>query len=310
MELKRLDESLFLFFAKLKKPTITMNTLIGKKLTQTQKFLENGIRIPVTVVDVADNTVVSIKTAEKDRYDAVQLGFGQKRKFTKALLGHAKKANLEKPSWLLREVRIKTPDDMTYTQGDTLKAIDTFKAGDIIKVTGFSKGKGFAGGVKRHGFKGGPRTHGQSDRERAPGSIGQTTTPGRVYKGKRMAGRMGSENVSVANLQIVGVDEAAKTLLIKGLIPGHAGSFVVISKTGEVSEKKFVPLLTDKDKKVSEVSNEEDIKVEEVQVLEETKEPKETQRSDEKVAEVEVSQDTKEAAEVKVEEPKKKEAGK
>ncbi len=222
-----------------------MQGIIARKIDQTQKFLENGIRIPVTILDVADNTVVTIKTAEKDKYTAVQLGFGTRKKATRAVLGHAKKAHMDNAPWILLEIPL-SDTDTVMNPGDTLKAIDTFKAGDIIQVTGFSKGKGFAGGVKRHGFKGGPRTHGQSDRERAPGSIGQTTTPGRVYKGKRMAGRMGSDKVTVTNLQVVAVDDATKTLMVKGLVPGFSGTFLTVIKTGEVSEKKFVPLLTNK----------------------------------------------------------------
>ena len=118
-----------------------MQAIIGKKTTQTQKFLEDGTRIPVTIVDVSDNTVVAIKTQDKDKYSAVQSGFGKRKKATKALLGHAKKANLDNASWLLKEIRMNPTDNVTYSLGDTIKAIDHFKAGDIIQVTGFSKGK-------------------------------------------------------------------------------------------------------------------------------------------------------------------------
>jgi large subunit ribosomal protein L3 len=136
-------------------------------------------------------------------------------------------------------------EDTLPAIGDIVAVENVFKPGDIVKVSGVSKGKGFAGVVKRHHFRGGPRTHGQSDRERAPGSIGQTTTPGRVYRGKKMAGRMGHEKVSVTHMQIVGFDlnSSKKNLLVKGLMPGSANSIVKIEKTGELAEKKFVALL-------------------------------------------------------------------
>lgn len=152
-----------------------INALLGKKINQSQRFLSDGTRIPVTEIQVS---------------------------------------------------------------GEMPKAPDVLKPGDIIDVIGVSKGKGFAGVVKRHHFKGGPRTHGQSDRERAPGSIGQTTTPGRVYKGKRMAGRMGHGRVTIKNLKIVDVSDTA--LFIKGLIPGPKNSLVMVKKVSE--DEKFVPL--------------------------------------------------------------------
>ncbi len=217
-----------------------MNTIFGTKVTQTQKFLEDGSRIPVTIVVAQDNPVTAVKTQETDGYQAVQIGFGTRRKQNKSLLGHVKKANLDSVPSLIREVRL--TEDSSYQPGDMIKVEETFQPGDIVAVTGQSKGKGFAGGVKRHNFKGGPRTHGQSDRERAPGSIGQTTTPGRVYKGKRMAGRMGNEQVTVQNLMVMDVDSATKTLVIKGLVPGILGSVICITKTGETKEKNFVAL--------------------------------------------------------------------
>lgn len=196
-----------------------MHTLLGKKLKQSQMFLENGFRIPVTHILVAGNVVVRVKTKEKDKYSAVQLGFGARKD--------------------LREVRLDNSDSSSIPPvGTIIKATEVFKPGDIIDVIGVSKGKGYAGVVKRHHFKGGPRTHGQSDRERAPGSIGQTTTPGRVYKGKRMAGRMGHERVTIQNLRIVDVGQ--DQISIKGLVPGSINSLVMIKKVGE--DKKFIPL--------------------------------------------------------------------
>ena len=207
-----------------------IQTLIGRKIEQTQRFLADGTRIPVTVIAVPKTSVTQIKTIEKDGYSAVQIGIGTKKKPTQALLGRAKKAHLTIAPIVLREVHERGDEQLSI--GDTVSAGDVFKNGDVIKVSGVGKGKGFAGGVKRHGFRGGPRTHGQSDRERAPGSIGQTTTPGRVYKGKRMAGHMGAGNVSVSNLVVVAVDN--ELMLIKGLVPGALNSTIYIEKTGEM----------------------------------------------------------------------------
>lgn len=218
--------------------------IIGRKINQTQKFLEDGTRIPVTVVSVGSLPVVSVKTADKNGYWALQVAIGSKKKGTKAMVGHIKGAKLEKAPRFLREIRLdKKQTDLSEDQlpkvGDTIKASDVLKPGDIVDVAGTSKGKGYAGVVKRHGFRGGPRTHGQSDRERAPGSIGQTTTPGRVYKGKRMSGRMGQDKKTLRNLKIVDVLDSE--VLIKGLVPGALDSLVVITKVGE--DKKFVPML-------------------------------------------------------------------
>jgi large subunit ribosomal protein L3 len=186
---------------------------------------------------------MQVKTPEKDAYTSVQLGFGVKKHANKSLLGHAKKANSKTAPRVMHEVRLRgeaAHADMLPEIGTTLAIADIFKLGDTIKVTGTSKGKGFAGVVKRHHFRGGPRTHGQSDRERAPGSIGQTTTPGRVYKGKRMAGHMGNVKAAVTNLEVLDIDPTTDELFIKGLVPGSLNSIVVIEKMGEV--KKFVPL--------------------------------------------------------------------
>lgn len=216
-----------------------MHVLLGKKLQQSQMFLEDGIRIPVTHIQVGGNVVVGVKTKEKDKYSAIKLGFGKKKNPSKALQGITKKANLESNPYFIREARFADSEvALIPTPGTLIKPTDVFKPGDIVDVIGVSKGKGYAGVVKRHHFKGGPRTHGQSDRERAPGSIGQTTTPGRVYKGKRMAGHMGHERVTIQNLKIVDVGE--DHLLIKGLVPGSINSLIMIKKIGE--DKKFVPL--------------------------------------------------------------------
>ena len=211
-----------------------MHAIIGKKQTQTQKFLTDGTRIPVTFIEIKDNVVLIVKTQDRDKYSAVQLGYGTKKHANKALLGHSKKgANIDYAPYFLTEIRLgkNIKIDELPKAGDMIHAASVFEPGDMIDVTGTSKGKGFAGGVKRYHFKGGPRTHGQSDRERAPGSIGQTTTPGRVYKGKRMAGRMGFETVTIKNLEIV--DVTADGVAIKGLIPGFRGTYLVIKKIGK-----------------------------------------------------------------------------
>lgn len=216
-----------------------MQALIGVKKVQSQRFLENGKRIPVTLIDVKDNTVISVKTQENNNYQAVQIGFSMKKKATKAELGHAKGAKLEKAPKFLREVRILDESETLPEVGTVLNPSEVFTPGDVVDVLGVSKGKGFQGGVKRYNFKGGPKTHGQSDRHRAPGSIGQGTTPGRVYKGKRMAGRMGNENVTVENLEVVQVTNDG-VLVVKGLVPGIINGLVVVKKVGE--DKKFIPL--------------------------------------------------------------------
>lgn len=203
-----------------------------------QRFLSDGTRIPVTEVKTSGNRVMLVQPSEG--YISVQLGFGNRKK------------NSKTPAFL-KETHLKIQKEEEAPKvGDILKTTDILKPGDIVDVIGLSKGKGFAGGVKRHHFKGGPRTHGQSDRERAPGSIGQTTTPGRVYKGKRMAGRMGHQRVTVKNLQVVDVSE--EYLLIKGLVPGSVNSFVVVKKVGQ--DKKFIPLYQE-EKPAQEVKEEE-----------------------------------------------------
>jgi len=189
--------------------------LIGRKLGMTQVFNDEGLAIPVTVIEAGPCVVTQVRTKEKDGYEAVQLGFGIAKKLNKPQQGHVKPSgHLVKT---LREV--KADDYSTIEVGQVFKA-DTFAEGDLIDVTGTSKGRGFQGGMKRHGFGGGPRTHGQSDRSRAPGSIGASATPGRVLKGMRMAGHMGHERVTVQNLRVVRVDPERNLLLVEGSVPG------------------------------------------------------------------------------------------
>lgn len=216
-----------------------IQAIIGKKQDQSQLFLEDGTRMSVTKISVPANAVIQVKNPANQAWVALQLGFGTRKKATKAIAGHVKKAGHTYVPAFFREIRVAadSPDALPKA-GDMIALADVLKPGDVVQVTGTSKGKGFAGGVKRHGFHGGPRTHGQSDRERAPGSIGQATTPGRVYKGKKMAGRMGHETVTVSNLVVLDIDN--ETLYIKGLVPGGKNSIVVVAKTGE--SKKFVPV--------------------------------------------------------------------
>ncbi len=217
-----------------------MNTLFGKKIQQTQRFLEDGTRIPVTLVVADSNVIMGLKNSERDNYTAIKLGFGKTKKTTKALFGEAKAAKLDYIPEVLGEVRAENTEG--FELGTSLKVEDVFKAGDIVDVTGTSKGKGFASGIKRYNFRGGPKTHGQSDRHRAPGSIGSGTTPGRVYKGKRMAGNMGRDTVTVKNLMVIDVDPTDKTILISGLVPGILNGVIKVTKVGETKEKNFVPL--------------------------------------------------------------------
>jgi large subunit ribosomal protein L3 len=229
-----------------------LTSLLGRKLYQKQAFLQDGTRVPLSGIRVLGNVIAQVKSADKEGYNALQLGIETKKRAKKSLANHSKKAGLTNTPAFLREVRV---DDVEgAVAGTEINAADVFAVGDIVDVVGISKGKGFAGGVKRWGFKGGPRTHGQSDRERAPGSIGQTTTPGRVYRGKRMAGRMGQETVTVQNLEVVEITNDG-ILLVKGLIPGSVNTIVAINKMGV--NKKFVPLYKETVEGVSEEAQSE-----------------------------------------------------
>ena len=198
---------------------------IGRKLGMTQIFDETGVVHPVTVVEAGPCVVTQIKTPEKDGYTAVQLGFGLDKRLNRPEQGHRRASGFM--SRTLREVR--ADDAGEFQVGQVLKA-DVFNAGEVVDVTGTSKGRGFQGGVKRHGFRGGPKTHGQSDRLRAPGSIGSSATPGRVFKGLRMAGHMGDERVTVQNLKVLRVDLERNLLLIEGSVPGPNKGLVIIRR--------------------------------------------------------------------------------
>ena len=189
--------------------------LMGKKLGMTQIFDETGRVVPVTVIEVGPCVVTQIKTKERDGYEAVQLGFGEKKRLNQPERGHRRAANAN--SRYLHEFQATDLDE--YTVGQLLDCT-SFQVGEQVDVTGTSKGKGFQGVMKRHGFHGGPKTHGQSDRARAPGSIGASATPSRVLKGMKMAGRMGHERVTVQNLDVVRVLPERNVILVKGSIPG------------------------------------------------------------------------------------------
>jgi len=205
-----------------------MKGIIGKKIGMTRIFNQVGQVIPVTVIEAGPCPVVQVKTKDKEGYNAIQLGFGEKRKslFVLPLLGHFNKAKVG-PKRILREIRTDQVDK--FKVGQELK-VDVFSVGEKVNVTGISKGLGFQGGVRKHKFHGGPKTHGQSDRLRAPGSIGSSSFPSRVFKGQRMAGRMGGERVTIRNLQVVGVDVEKNLLLLKGAVPGKRNSYLAIKK--------------------------------------------------------------------------------
>jgi large subunit ribosomal protein L3 len=198
--------------------------ILAKKLGMTQVFAANGEAKGVTVVEAGPCVVTQIKTQERDGYDAIQIGFGARKRLNDPMRGHLKRLGQFR---YLREVRVDDPN--AYEIGQRLGA-ELFAEGDVIDVVGTSKGRGFAGGVKRHHFHGGPKTHGQSDRHRAPGSIGSGTTPGRVRKGLRMAGHMGDERVTVKNLKVFESNPARGLLLIEGSVPGGVNGLLRIVK--------------------------------------------------------------------------------
>lgn len=217
-------------------PADQMKGILGKKIGMTQIFVEDGNVVPVTLIEAGPCYVTQKKTKERDGYNAVQLGFDElpQRKLNKPQAGHLKKSSA--PSLRhLREFRVSEADETA--EGDEIKA-DVFEVGDLVDVVGTSKGKGFAGVVKRHGFAGGIRTHGQSDRHRAPGSIGAGTTPGRVFKGMRMAGRMGGERVTASNLEVVIVDAERNLLAVKGSVPGSKNSLVLVKAARKTKKSK------------------------------------------------------------------------
>lgn len=205
-----------------------MPGLIGKKVGMTRIFDEEGAQVPVTVIEAGPCPVVGMRSDEQDGYQAIQLGYGQKkeRRTSRAEMGHVAKAGLEAAPRLLREFRI--GDDEEYEVGQQL-TVELFEAGDRVKVTGRSKGKGFQGVVKRHGFRGRPGSHGHP-MSRNPGSMGPGTDPSRVIKGKKLPGRMGGSRTTIRNLQVVRVDGERNLLFVKGGVPGARDGYVLISK--------------------------------------------------------------------------------
>lgn len=205
-----------------------MEGLLGRKVGMTQVFVQNGLVEPVTVIQAGPCVVTQLKTLESDGYRAVQLGYGEAKHVKKPQAGHLKPSGATR---LRHLVEFRQRDDETaYSVGQQL-TVALFRSGDEVDVTGTSKGKGFAGVVKRHHFRGGPKTHGQSDRLRAPGSIGPGTTPGRVYKGTRMAGRMGNARRTVQRLLVIETNGEQNLLVVRGSIPGPAGSLVIIKRS-------------------------------------------------------------------------------
>ncbi len=200
--------------------------IIGKKLGMTQVYGEGGKVTAVTAIEAGPCVVAQVKTAEKDGYNAIQLAFGPAKKLNAAEKGHLKNLGQFKH---LREVR--TDEKETYQVGQKID-VSLFKPGDRVNITGTSRGRGFAGVVKRYHFKGGPKTHGQSDRLRAPGSVGPDR-PARVIPGYRMAGHMGNHRVTVRNLEVIQADPARNLLLVKGAVPGGEDSLVIVKKTGK-----------------------------------------------------------------------------
>lgn len=202
--------------------------LIGRKVGMTQVFQEDGTMVAVSVLAIEPNTVTRLRTSDRDGYTAVQLGTEPRKKLTKPEAGQLK--DLPKAGQSLatiREFRVASVDD--FTLGQTLSLGDLFAAGDEVDLTGVSKGKGFAGVIKRHNFHRGPKTHG-SDHHRAPGSIGPGTTPGRVYRGLKMGGHMGDERVTIKKVRVVRTDTERNLLLVKGSLPGARGSLILVKK--------------------------------------------------------------------------------
>ena len=206
---------------------MAINGLLGKKIGTTKVFRDTGEADCVTAIEVGPCTITQIKTKENDGYESVQIGFIPVTRLNKPKSGHLKKVNT-----LFRYLREFTASDLSGVEVGEQVDVSIFEPGERIDASGLSKGRGFAGGVKRHHFKGGQKTHGQSDRHRAPGSIGAGTSPGRVLKGLKMAGHMGNANVRAKNLEVVSSDPEKNILLVKGSVPGARNSLIILSKRG------------------------------------------------------------------------------
>lgn len=204
---------------------MTIEGIYGRKVGMTTIFEESGDAIPVTVIETPPCVVVQVKTRETDGYEAIQVGFGERKRINSPMKGHVKDLGKFK---ILREMKV---DDISKWEVGQKVGCEIFEPGEIVDVSGATKGRGFAGVVKRHGFHGGPKTHGQSDRHRAPGSIGSGTTPGKVWKGMRMAGHMGTEQATVKSLRVVRTDPDRGVLFISGSVPGNNGIVVKVRKS-------------------------------------------------------------------------------
>ena len=212
---------------------VGVKAILGKKVGMTQVFNENGEAVPVTVIEAGPCYVTQVKTPENDGYTAVQLGFEEvkEQRLSRGERGHLERNNLPALRHL-RELRVRETD---VEEGERIQ-VDVFEVGDWVDIVGISKGRGFAGVVKRHGFRGGPKTHGQSDRQRAPGSIGACATPGRVWKGLRMAGRMGDAVVTAQSQRVEVVDAERNLLAVRGGVPGSKGGLLVIKQARKSKE--------------------------------------------------------------------------
>lgn len=210
---------------------MSIEGILGRKVGMTQLFEEDGKVVPVTVIEAGPCTVLQVKTADKDGYEAVQVGFGTRKHINKPQKGHMKGLGQFK---YLRELRV---DDISEWEVGKKFGCEIFEPGDRVDVTGISKGHGFAGVVKRHGFHGGPKTHGgPTDKLRSPGSIGAGTDPGRVLKGTRMAGHMGAKQITVQNLTVVRSDPAKGILMLRGAVPGNEGVYLKVRRTVKVAK--------------------------------------------------------------------------
>ena len=205
-----------------------VKAILGRKLGMTQAFDEQGRLQALTAVEAGPCYVTQIRTPNKDGYSAVQIGFMETKRLNSPEKGHLRPSGKQ-----LRHIReFRVADAASYSVGQHLDA-GLFEKGEKVDIIGTSKGKGFAGGVKRYHFRGGPKTHGQSDRLRAPGSVGGTTSPGRVYKGTRMAGHLGASRVTVRNIEVAQADPGRNLIVLKGAVPGPPGSLVLIRKSGK-----------------------------------------------------------------------------
>ena len=210
-----------------------MNTLIAKKIGMTQIFDENSNSLGVTVLDVSDCRVVQVKNSQKDGYKAVQLTIGSKKKLSKPLESHYKKYKVD-PGEILYEVRVN--EDTDLNPGQKISVKDIFEVGQKVDITGISKGKGFAGVMKRHNFSGQKASHGVHKVHRAGGSIGNASYPGHVFKGQKMPGRMGNQKTTIQSVTIVGLDEEQNFLLVNGSVPGNNGNIVQVQRAVKVTK--------------------------------------------------------------------------